>query len=104
MKIANPAAALDLDLQVAICEACEVNWEDVLAPGRKTRYIIARQIYAKISSELFPARTLEDVGETLGSRHHTTVIDMLQTAQNMIDTNDEKFCTPYYEVRRALGI
>lgn len=104
MKIANKNALLELDLQVAISDACDVHWEDVVDVGRKRDHATARKIYAILVKELIPSRSLEDIGEALGGRNHSSVSTMLAEAQKHIDVADEIFCTPYYEVRRALGI
>lgn len=58
----------------------------IISPCRKREYVDMRQLVAYILRTNFN-RTLSSVGETLGDRDHTTIVNSIRKFHNLYETN-----------------
>lgn len=80
-----------ITLQQKVCEAFDVSWKNVSGRGRKKsdNTVYARFAYCYLCKRLLPHLSLSAIGETIGGRHHTTVIHAVAAVQDYLDTKDK---------------
>lgn len=93
--------ALLKEFILLVAESSEMTYEELIGPCREDHVKYARHAIAYIAKENFKILTLELIGEELGGRSHTTIINCINVAQDFIDTNDSLFMPIYYKAQIA---
>lgn len=65
-------------------------WTDVMGKSRKRELVVLRQVYCYFCMKNGLLNSLKEVGETIGSRDHTTVIHSCKTVKDLLSAKDEK--------------
>jgi len=67
-----------------------VTKEELIAKSRKKEYVEARMIFCFLHRKNYPSISLELVGEKIGGRHHTTVINQIRKHNQLISDSSKK--------------
>jgi chromosomal replication initiation ATPase DnaA len=84
-------------LQEIICQESDVAWEQIISPARKREIVIPRHLYCFFARK-YQKRTVNDIGNELGDRHHTTVISAIRCVNEMLETQNDQYVTLYQRV------
>jgi hypothetical protein len=85
------------------CEVCGVPMTEAMSKTRKRKYLIARQIACKIYNDNM-LLGLKEIAFLIAyqPQHHSTVISSIKLITNMIETEDEYYCTYYYNILKRI--
>lgn len=87
----------------AIAKALGRTVEDYEVRSKKREYTELRFIAAKIMRHYFPKITLREIGAHFNQDFdHTSVINMLDQANNLLEGNDEAFTLKYRKATTAI--
>lgn len=71
-----------------VCNFYGITIEEFIGKRRFRRLVIPRQLYSYIVREKTKLIPLIDIGDSIGGRDHTTIINQTQTAKDLIDTDE----------------
>lgn len=74
----------------AVVNTTDIPAYQLMSKSRKKEIAMGRHLFCHMA-RIFTNCSLTVIGEFLGSRDYTTVINSIRTAQNMIDTDYEVF-------------
>jgi chromosomal replication initiator protein len=77
------------DLMETICRVFEVTVEELLGPSRARRIAYARFACAWALHKQDPSRSYRAIGEALGGRHHTTILNAITRAEELAGDNQD---------------
>jgi hypothetical protein len=85
------------------CDVCNVPMTEVMSKTRKRKYMTPKQIACKIYKDNM-LLSLKEIGFIVSYKpqHHASVISSIRVTNNMLDTNDEEFCTYYNQIMKCL--
>ena len=72
-----------------VCEVLKINYDDLISTNQKRVYTEARMIVADVILDKFNRYTLKRVGEKLGGRAHSTVLNSVRTYKNLYKVDKE---------------
>ena len=64
----------------AVCDCMAVTWEELVGRSRQARYSTPRKILAYLLRQR-TSLTLQDIGDMIGGRDHSTVLYWVKTTQ-----------------------
>src|SRR6186713_3191533 len=79
-----------LDLLEDVCATQNIPVSSVISPTRTKDIKTTRHIFCYVAC-FYTKYTCELIGQTIGNRDHTTVINSRDVVKNMLDTNDAEF-------------
>jgi chromosomal replication initiation ATPase DnaA len=71
------------DLIEITCRVFGVTVEELLGPSRERRIAYARFALAWALHKHDPSRSYQSIGDTLGGRHHTTILNAIARAEEL---------------------
>ena len=72
-----------------VCEVLKINYDDLISPNQKRVYTEARMIVADVILDRFTRYTLKRVGQKLGGRAHSTMINSMRTYKDLYKVDKE---------------
>ena len=72
-----------------VCKVLEINHDDLISTNQKRVYTEARMIVADVILDRFTRYTLKRVGEKLGGRAHSTMINSMITYKDLYKVDKE---------------
>lgn len=75
------------EIMRVVCEVFDVTTEELMGPVRHKRVSVARHAYCTLCSSLDPLGTMVHIGETLGGRNHSTIINSIKKCNNLRETD-----------------
>ena len=78
-----------------VANSLNVGYEQFQAKTRKREIVELRFIGALLLRRFYPHVTLKQIGSLFGGQDHTSVINAISRAYNLLETNDIIFCTKY---------
>lgn len=72
-----------------VCEVLKIDHDDLISPNQKRVYTEARMIIADVILDRFTRYTLKRVGEKLGGRAHSTMINSMRTYRDLYKVDKE---------------
>ena len=72
-----------------VCEVLKINHDDLISTNQKRVYTEARMIVADVILDRFTRYTLKRVGEKLGGRAHSTMINSMRTYRDLYKVDKE---------------
>lgn len=78
------------------CEAIEIKRDHVIGPSKKTTVLFVRYSICHLAKETIKGVTLKEIGEKLGGRDHTTIINALNNVEDLLATNNQEFASIFY--------
>lgn len=90
-KRAEKGKSLSLEVLLTdVCVALGMPLHEVVGKNRKREVVICRHIFCYVAYLKTP-NSLKTIGELLGNRDHTTVINAREVVKDLMQTEDEKF-------------
>lgn len=86
-----------------IASALGMNYDSFRIKGRARDIVELRFLSALLLRRYFPYITLMKIGSLFGGQDHTSVMNALTRANNLLDTNDISFCTKYHKVVKTIN-
>lgn len=86
-------------LKAIICTRLGVTWKQITSPTRREPVKEARHLFcyfAKMNYSL----TLRTIGDMIGGRDHTTVINSINVVNNLMDAKDYSMCTKFNIIQK----
>jgi chromosomal replication initiator protein len=80
-----------------VCTAFKITFEQLAGKSKKRIYSYPRHIFCYIC-RMYTDYTFREIGIMIGDRDHTTIMHSAQTAEELIEVNDEKFVDQYWLV------
>jgi chromosomal replication initiator protein len=77
------------DLIQTACRVFGVTVEELVGPGRERRIAYARFACAWALHKQDPSRSYRAIGEALGGRHHTTILNAIARAEELARDNGD---------------
>lgn len=87
VPLGSPSSRTEEYLQELVCIFFGVSWQEICGPRRTGHIAHARHAYCFLSKHYF-GKPLVNIGQELGNRDHTTVINSLKAVKEWIDTKD----------------
>ena len=75
------------EIMRVVCEVFDVTKEEIVGPVRHKRVAVARHAYCTLVSSLDPLGTMVHIGEMLGGRNHSTIINSIRKCNNLRETD-----------------
>ena len=75
------------EIMRVVCEVFDVTTEEIVGPVRHKRVAVARHAYCTLVSSLDPLGTMVHIGEMLGGRNHSTIINSIKKCNNLRETD-----------------
>ncbi len=75
------------EIMRVVCEVFDVTTEEIVGPVRHKRVAVARHAYCTLVSSLDPLGTMVHIGEMLGGRNHSTIINSIRKCNNLRETD-----------------
>jgi chromosomal replication initiation ATPase DnaA len=72
-----------------VCEVLKIDHDDLISSNQKRVYTEARMIIADVILDRFTRYTLKRVGEKLGGRAHSTMINSMRTYRDLYKVDKE---------------
>lgn len=72
-----------------VCEVLKIDHDDLISSNQKRVYTEARMIIAEVILDRFTRYTLKRVGEKLGGRAHSTMINSMRTYRDLYKVDKE---------------
>lgn len=83
------------EMMLVIAKSMKVHPKDIFLKSNKPEHVDYRRVCVLCLNRLYPGITQHRLGNLIGY-DHTTVQSLLKTAEDMLFTNDEKFCPLFY--------
>lgn len=88
---------------VRMTQALGVSMEDLRGKNRSEVIVMPRRVIAATLRACFPHITLLQIGD-LFDRDHTTIMNLLKVATDLINTEDEDFMLLFFKCKKAIEI
>jgi chromosomal replication initiation ATPase DnaA len=88
-------------LKAAICDACEITWQEMLLKKRHHKHVVARQLFCWYAVNFYNYKKVF-IGSILGGRDHTTVIHSVHHVNDMIETNQSEYVIAMHIINEKL--
>lgn len=86
-----------------MANAMNVDMDDLKSPSRKPAFVMARKVIVAVMRATYKI-SLKDVADMLGRTDHTTALNLLTSATNLINTEDAEFMNLYEIAKKSLEI
>lgn len=91
------------DIIKAVCAEFSIDVLDISKPTRKAEIMQPRQMAQYVIRKVYPALALKQIAMFFGKGDHSTVINSVNTIQNLIDT-EVFWMEAYYSILARLSI
>jgi len=81
-----------------------IDHEQFKTKTRKREIVELRFIGALLLRRFYPGVTLKQIGGLFGGQDHTSVINGISRAYNLLETNDIIFCTKYNKALNTVNL
>lgn len=85
-----------------IADALTLSPTCFITKSRKSEYVLARFIAARLIRYHYPLMSLQDLAGIFGRGDHTAAKYMLDTANTLLETKDPIFCEMYVKAQNAV--
>jgi chromosomal replication initiation ATPase DnaA len=90
-------------LQSIICDYFNIPWCTIQGKIRKREIVTARQMYCYLCKiYLHTKKPLREIGEEIGGRDHTTVINSIAVIRDHLDTNDPIVTSAFHSLMNII--
>ncbi len=73
----------------SLCSCLNVNVQKIVSKNRHQENVAIRQFYCYAAKQIFENKyTLDQIGNVIGGKDHTTVIHCIQTCKKLLESND----------------
>ena len=87
-----------------VANTLHLGYENFMAKTRKREIVEMRFIAALLLRRFYPQVTLKQIGSFFGGQDHTSVINGISRAYNLLETNDIIFCTKYNNALNTVNL
>lgn len=87
-----------------IANALSTDFEEFKAKTRRRDIVELRFIGALLLRRFYPQVTLKQIGRLFGGQDHTSVINGISRAYDLLETNDIIFCTKYNKALNTVNL
>ena len=87
-----------------VANALNIGYEHFTRKTRKRETVELRFIGALLLRRFYPDVTLKQIGALFGGQDHTSVINGISRAYNLLETNDIVFCTKYNKALNTVNL
>ena len=102
---------LDLDgedsidiVQKVTCEVWDVTLEQLLSKSRDAHLVNARISAAHLAYKDYSLGGTREIGDRFGGRDHSTISREVESADDLLATNDPAFCELHYRAKYILEV
>ena len=85
-----------------VCEVAGISRATILGNLRHRRFVRPRHVACYLIHEYRPRMSLPQIGEFMGDRDHTTIINAIRRIQDLLE-HDDSTQQLYHEVKRRLA-